>query len=70
MDPITAFTGKIEDLVRPGAHGNTMADGRAMLGPGVAAQGGVYVTWSGTGATVHRRILFGIASHGIGAELA
>ena len=28
------------------------------------------VVYSGTVATVHRRIVFGIASHGIGAEFA
>lgn len=74
MDVIRAFVGKTEELARPAHGGDTQAgaypDELGLAGMTVNATPPSYVTWSGTSATVHRRIVFGLASHGIGAEFA
>jgi hypothetical protein len=64
--------GKIERASRPGRAGQGMGDSYSEGAGQTAAQvqAPCVVSWSGTTPTVHRRILLGIPSHGIGAELA
>jgi hypothetical protein len=64
--------GKIERAARPGRAGQGMGDSYAPGGQQTAGQvqAPCVVSWSGTTPTVHMRILLGIPSHGIGAELA
>lgn len=45
------------------------AQGSAFGGGGLMLRSLTYTVWSGTAATVHRRIALDIENHGIGAEL-
>ena len=72
MDFVRAFTGKTLATVRPGHGANPMAEGfkPGMDGAALRTHEGGYVTWAGTSATVHLRLMFGVASHGFGTEFA
>lgn len=74
MDSIRAFVGRTQELARPAHGGDAQAGGQpeelGLAGKVAGSRPPTYVTWSGTSATVHRRIVFGRPSHGIGAEFA
>jgi hypothetical protein len=72
MDPIRALLSKAQNLARPGQAWNTQAGSYAggTAHAGVVQGAGSYVTWSGTTATVHTRLLLGVTGHGLGSELS
>lgn len=65
---IRALLGKAERDARGARAGD--AQGTSFPGGGALESTPVYTVWSGTAATVHRRIVLGIPNHGIGAELS
>ena len=73
MDSIRAILSKAQSLARPGNNWNTQAGsypGQG-LGHGAVVVGpGAFVTFSGTTATVHTRLLFGVTGQGLGSELS
>ena len=73
MSSIRAFSGKTEILTRPGHSGDAQAESFKDMNVGSAEQiiQRDYVTWSGTTATVHHRLMFDTSgNHGFGAEFA
>jgi len=72
MDQWRAIIGKAEQALRPGRNRDPGAEGfarPATFGPAGVGYANQYVTWSGTTATVHTRLLLGVVGHGLGSEL-
>lgn len=58
----------MQSVVTPGRVGDASAQGRGTA-VGVAARAPDYVTYSGATATVHKRLMLGLSTHGLGSEL-
>ncbi|MFA5716046.1 MAG: hypothetical protein WC998_09910 [Candidatus Paceibacterota bacterium] len=58
---------RITNSITPGRTGDPSA---GATGQGHSVRVPTYVTWSGAVYTVRKRIVFGITSHGIGAEFS
>ena len=72
MDSVRAVVGRALSVARPGQGWNTQASAYSADGSAPDAIGGhgtQYVTWSGTSATVHKRLVAGVAGYGFGSEL-
>jgi hypothetical protein len=73
VDHIRALLNKAQSLTRPGNTWNTQAGsypGQDLGHAAVVAGPGTHVTFSGTTATVHSRLLFGQTGQGFGSDLS
>lgn len=71
MDIVKATVQRADGLARPAAGGTVQASAYPATGVGYArtVPQAMHVAWSGTVATAHRRIVFGVPSHGAGCEM-